>query len=83
MINIKKLRLVLRYYWDFFYKYKIYFEGMLDSIVYEWAGVNSHSRSWLSKTVPGLYKQNHQVPIIKKVAIIFLRGPLGVYLYLN
>ena len=28
--NRKKLRLVLRYYWEFFYKYKINFEGMLN-----------------------------------------------------
>ena len=29
-----------------FYKYKIYFEGMLNFTVYKWVGVNSHSMSW-------------------------------------
>ena len=51
------MRLVLRYYCKYFYKYKIYFEGKLNKTVYEWVGLNSHSMSWLEGTGPGLYKQ--------------------------
>ena len=57
MINKKKLRLVLRYYWKFFYKKEINFEDMLNKTVYEWVGVNFHSMIWLPGTGPGLYKQ--------------------------
>ena len=37
----------------YFYKYKIYFEGMLNKTIYEWVGINSHSMGWPAGT--GLY----------------------------
>ena len=39
------------------YKYKIYFEGMLNETVYEWVRMNSHSMSRPAGTKPVLYKQ--------------------------
>ena len=41
----------------YFYKYKIYFEVMLNYTLFEWVGVNSNSMIWPAGTGTGLYKQ--------------------------
>ena len=68
MIYRKKLRIVGWYYLEFFYEYKIYFEGMLNKTVYEWVGVNSHSMNWPVGTGPGLYRQI----VVDKVVLLFV-----------
>ena len=82
MINRNKFRLVLTYYWEFSYKYKIHFKVMLENTVYEWVGLNSHSMGWSAGTGPGLYKQivvaTHEEPFnIIYCIFTFFKFPLG------
>ena len=42
-VQLKKVLSRPQEYWEFFKKYKITFRVMLNKIVFEWVGPNSHS----------------------------------------